>query len=226
MFSKLTSRLILTAALIGGSAFCLPAATLSGATAFGAGSDGTWSSGITATSACCQFIGVEQGSFTDFNNLVTPPISLFDGNYTFYLESSDWTTGYGVTTGGVNLFFDGSSTPGISVYITPVFDKTDFSQSFAVTGNTITTASLANSGVNGSGTSVYTNGGLTITLTGLQWVGGGPDAYDPGLTVQRVDFTVAGAGAATTPEPATMVLFGAGLAALGLVRRKRLPRSV
>ncbi len=109
------------------------------------------------------------------------------------------------------------------MHLTPAFDKTDFSNSFAITGSGVSTYDLTASSVNASGTSAYTGGGETVALTGLQWVGcNGINPYQAGLTVQRVDLTVT--AASSTPEPGTIVLLGAGLATL-LVSRRRRPRT-
>lgn len=199
----------------------------SGATAFGAASDGTYINGITST-LCCQTIGIEVGTFTGLTS-VTPDVALTNGVNVLYLESGDWTYAFEVATGGLNLFFDDSGIPGISVHITPVYDKTDFSQSFSVTSAGVNTADLFNDTVSASGTSVYTNGPETITLTGLQWVGGyggtGEDnPYDANYTVQRVELTVSGLGDSPAPEPGSVLLIGAGLTALAVVRRRKTVR--
>src|SRR6266446_2995217 len=95
----------------------------SNATAFKTDSTGTWThDGITATSGCCQGIAVESGTFNDGGSPVSLPFSLTDGNYTLFLETGDWTGTFGVAHGGVNFFFDGVVTPGISAWLDPIFD--------------------------------------------------------------------------------------------------------
>jgi hypothetical protein len=215
----------MAAGLLIGTAANLPASilTFSGATAFGADSTGAENgAGVTSTGICCQLINVEEGTFTgDPANYITTPINLTDGSYTFYLESSpDWTASFGVTNGGVNLFFDDSTTPGISASTVPTFDQTVFNP-FVVTANTEETMALDDSEVLASGTLSYVSpsSGQTVTLTSLQWVGGsGSNPYDPSSTVQQVDIAVSGG----TPEPGTLLLLGAGLGLLGVIRRKSL----
>jgi len=163
--------------------------TFSGATAFGALADGTYNSGITST-ACCQGIAVEADTFGSGG--VTLPLDLTNGTHTLYLETSDWTAGYGLTVGGINLFFDSNATPGISVHTNVTYDKTVFN-GFTVTANTVGTAGLGNSGVPGSGSLTYTNGTASVTITQAQWVGG--VAPDP----------------PSVPEPSSLLLLAGGV---------------
>jgi len=200
--------------------------TFSNAVSFNADSTGAWNhGGITATSGCCQDVFVEVGTYTAGANPIALPLNLTDGTYTLYLGTGDWTAGFGVLHGGVNLFFDGVSAPGISAYLDPTFDQTDFSSPFLANGAAIT-ASEANSDIAGAGTLSYTNGtGATVTLTGLQWVGGsGSNPYTAGLTVIRADLTVSGA-ASGVPEPGSIVLLGTALLVIGGTRRRFLLRQ-
>jgi hypothetical protein len=197
--------------------------TLSDATAFNANADGSWNNGgITSTSPCCQQIGAESTTFTgDSANFVTLPLALSLGSNDVYLESSDWTVNFGVATGGVNLFLDGLTTPGISAFTTPTFDQT-VTPGFDVIAAGLVTASLNNDNIDSSGSLSFDDGADTVTLTGLQWVGGsGSNPYDSSLTVQKVTLFVSEDSLGTAPEPASLLLIGGGLSALLLLRRRR-----
>jgi hypothetical protein len=193
----------------------------SNAVSFNADSTGAWNhGGITATS-CCQSIAVEAGTFNDGNSTVSLPLNLTDGTYTLFLETGDWTSGFGVAHGGVNFFFDGLATPGISAYLDPIFDKKGPTDAF-LADSAFVTASETDTDVAGAGTLTYTNGsGASVTLTGLQWVGGsGSNPYNASMTVIRADFSVSNA-AAGVPEPGSMVLLGTALLAIAGARRLR-----
>ena len=212
--------LILTAAVL------IPQAqatmiTLSGATAFNANSDGSWNNaGITGTGGCCQNISVEPDTFTGFGNAVLP-LTLALGTDVLYLESSDWTAFFGVTTGSVNLFFDGNLSPNISASTTTTYDQTS-ATTFAVIGSGLSTASLSDASIDSANSLSYDDGTDTVTITGLQWVGGsGTNPYSASQTVQRVTLLVTADGASTTPEPGSLLMIAAGLTALGIIGRKR-----
>jgi hypothetical protein len=222
LLKRIAGRLIAVGLLMGTAAGLQASVlTLSNAVAFGAAADGAWSNGITTTSGCCQFINIESGSFTgDLTNYVSTPIGLNPGANIFYLESSDWTAGFGVTNGGLNLYFNGDAAPDISAMVTPTYDQTDFGQPFSAIANAVTTANIDDSGVLGSGALSYSGGGQTVALIGYQWVGGsGVNPYNSSLTVQQVELYVSGAGS-TTPEPGTLVMLAAGLVGLGALRRR------
>ncbi len=216
----------MAAALLIATAATMPASvlTLSSASAFGANPDGTWSGGITTTTACCQSMAIEVGAFTgDSANFSSTPLTLTDGTYVLYMESQpDWT--FPGMAGGVNLYFNGDGGPGISTVVNTTMDRNDHSNTPAAIADTVITASDEDGTVNGSGSLSYTSGGTTVTLTGLQWVGGSgtnpyADINGSPLTVQVLGLTVSGADS-TAPGPGTIGLLGAGLIGLGALRRK------
>ena len=226
MHSNFFRRLACAALWIGATATLLPAATVtfSGATSWGATSDGTSINGVTSTSGCCQLIFVEAGTFTgDSNNAVTLPYTMTDGYYTFFLSSPDWSYFFGgsAVNGGLNLFFDGDTTPDISVYGAPTSDQTVFNPFFL--NSSSYTLDLSDSGVAGSGSGTYSGGALPVTITGMQWVfGGTQSSYNNLLTVIRVDLTVGTPDTSSgAPEPATFAMIGGALALLGIRKFRR-----
>jgi hypothetical protein len=195
--------------------------TFSAATAFSADPDGTFNNaGITTTTPCCQIIDIEQGTFTADANLVALPITLALGTNVFFLESGNWSDG--LTTGGLNLYFNGdTSLPDISAHTTPTGDQTDF-PAFVATASGIGTADLTDNTTPASGLLTFDDGVNTVTLTGFQWVyAGGADPYATSLTVQRITLEVTADQGASTPEPSSLLLIGGGLAAVGIIRRRR-----
>jgi hypothetical protein len=206
------------------TAAVLPAASvnLSNAFTFQTDGSGTWSGGITSTTGCCQLLTVEPDTFSSGAGNVSLPYTMSNGAHTIYFETGDWTS-LGLI-GGINLFFNGDLTPGISAYVPATFDKTDFSQTFLADSSSSTPDLIYPNIVAGSGSLSYSSGGATITLTGLQWVGagGGGNPYDPTLTVVRADFTVSDSSG--IPEPGTFVLFGGALIAIGGTRYRLLLR--
>jgi hypothetical protein len=219
-------KFIMTAPLAVASCFFAPqafATTISGATAYNANSDGSWNhAGITSTSGCCQGINVEQTTFTGLSaNYVALPLTLALGTDVLYLESGDWTASFGVSTGGLNLFFNGSSTPGIAAHTTPTFDQ-NVTPAFTVTGSGLITASLGNTDISSPGSLVFDDGTDTVTLIGLQWVGGsGSNPYSNLFTVQRVTLSVTPDVGRGVPEPGSLLLIGGGLGILAMLRLRR-----
>jgi hypothetical protein len=216
----------LTLALATTCALSAGVVNLSNAVSFNADSIGAWNhGGITSTSGCCQSIVVEAATFNNGNSAVSLPLNLTDGTYTLFLETGDWTSGFGVAHGGVNFFFDGLATPGISAYLDPIFDKNGPTNAFLADSASVTASETATD-VAGAGTLTYTNGsGASVTLTGLQWVGGsGSNPYNANLTVIRADFSVSSAGAGV-PEPGSMILLGSALLAIGGACRRRINRQ-
>jgi hypothetical protein len=217
----------LTLALATTGALSAGVVNFSNAVSFNADSSGAYNhGGVTATSGCCQGIVVEADTFNDGNSTVALPFDFTNGTHTLFLETPDWTAAFGVNHGGVNFFFDGIATPGISAYLDPIFDKDGPTNAFLANSSSVT-ASETNSDIAGSGTLTYTNGsGASVTLTGLQWVGGsGSNPYNASMTVIRADFVVRDAADAGVPEPGSMVLLGSALLAIAGTRRRFLLRK-
>ena len=218
-FLRGAGRLVAISAL---TLSAMPAASvaLSGVVSYGSGASGDFSSGITATGGCCQSITVENGVFNNGASGVALPLTLTNGSNTLYFSTSDWTAAFGVSTGALNLFFDGDLAPGISVYGATTYDKTVFN-SFNV-NSSANSRGLGNNTMAASGSSSYLSGSTLVTLDGMQWVGGnGSNPYNASETVIRVDLTVSDAnGTSAAPEPATFVLFGGALVLLGAKRRR------
>ncbi|WP_031500374.1 hypothetical protein [Bryobacter aggregatus] len=219
-------RLLIVTLMAIAMTMSLSATTLSGFTSFGTDSNGQWTGGITASGGCCQVLNLEVGSLTGNGaNFQVLPDTLSDGTYTIYLETTDWTSNFGVIYGGVNLFFDGSTAPGISIFTPTTFDQADH-PGFFVIGAGVNTASLSNTLVNSANSSVYTRGGTTVTINDMQWVGGsGNNPLLFGATVVALNLTVSSdpGDPPAVPEPASVFLCATGL---GLAIFKLRHRSV
>jgi hypothetical protein len=138
--------------------------------------------------------------------------------HSIYLESSDWTSAFSVTTGGINLFFDGNTSPGISIHLATSGDK-NVPTAWAVTAAGLSTYNVSDSSTLASGSSSYDNGIATVSINPatVNWVGAtGVNPYSAGQTVQRLDVTVALDSGSPVPEPGSLALIGAGLLALGV----------
>jgi len=144
-------------------------------------------------------------------NLVLPI-----GSTTYYIFGDP---GAVMTNNGLNLFFDGLLTPGISV--------TGATGSTVFTANgSPTTKGPGGTNVAGSNSLTYTSGGVVVTLTGYNW--NNPSSVDkvsPFSTASNSvpdflgSFTL-NVAAVATPEPATLALTGIVLVAGALIRRK------
>lgn len=126
---------------------------------------------------------------------------------------------------GINLFFNGSTTPSISALV-PM--STSLSPTvFSVDGNATTAGVLASDGpkVPGAGTLAFTAGNQQITLTGFYWAT--PSVYG----IQQAGPTSTGAAAlqdyvggitlnvTTVPEPQVAMFGAAFLTMLAFARR-------
>ncbi len=150
-------------------------------------------------------------------------VDLTPGSYFFNLygrPGADPVNGFA----GINLFFDGATvTPGISAY-----NSIDGAGAPAATSAS-TLRLNAQTAVPGSGTLSFTSAGNTVTLSTFLWnrpsgpVGdvvsafnNVPDGVNDYWGTIRLDVTEAGS---PIPEPATLVLVGLALAAVGVRRR-------
>lgn len=189
----------------------IPAATISDAVGFGSDLSGAYTGGIVSTNGCCQFLTVSQslsGSPT-----ISLPYTLVNGTQTLYFQTGDygWTPDH-----GFNLFFDGSTTPGISVFAPDTLD-TNAVPAFSA-DSAACTASLTAGCVQGSGTTSVTFGGNTLTLTDYRTLRG--NASPNGSQVLQATFVYGPSETGTVPEPATLVLFGSALSGVILLRRR------
>lgn len=222
-------RILLAAAIGAAALWAAPTraqtATLTGFTTWGAANDGTWTGGFWDTLAGG---GGWNAYFLDPNtlapltsgdtsatltpNLLVPQNLLYataaEGNYDFL---------------GINLYFDGSATPGISA----VMDIAN--GTFSSISNLVSTYGLSGGIEAGSGSLSFTNGSGTVSLNAwaftqvnnngvADFVGPADSLPDggPGDNAALLGFT---AGGAAAPEPGTLALGLLGLAAF--VRRRR-----
>jgi len=147
-------------------------------------------------------------------------LTLPTGSTTYYIFGDP---GGLMTNNGLNLFFDGLLTPGISV--------------MGATGSAVFTAngSASTKGpsgidVAGSNSLTYTSGGVVVTLTAYNWNNPSnvdkvsPFSATANTTPDFLGSFTLDVAAVATPEPATLALTGIILVAGALVRRK--PRKV
>lgn len=159
-----------------------------------------------------DFINSGEGAGTPIS------VNLSPGSYTFNIFADP---GAGANF-GLSLFFNAdANTPGVSVF-GPV-DTASFGP------NSGTTRRLDGTLTPGANTDTFVDGPTTVVLTGFNIASpGAVDQVSPFNNIPNgaADFTgsftlqVTGP-AATTPEPAPMMLFGGGLAILMAATRRR-----
>lgn len=240
---NMRSNFSLAALVLLASASVSSGAAITGATVFGANAQGAMSVflGIPTTAvwntaggdliynlylqdSSSTFVNSGNGANASLN------IPLAPGNYTFRLFAEP-----GLTTqnyAGLNLFFDGASSPGISGLIPqnatgPLTPDSSSSTAPLTSGFPYTP-------IPGAGTLSFNDGPFTVTLTSFELYqpddSGGKEIAGIGNYVSgfnnspflrindyRGEFNLN----VVSPEPGSLILLGSGLVAFGVFRRKR-----
>jgi hypothetical protein len=166
------------------------------------------------------FLNSGDGASTGLNLSLTP------GTYQFFMF---FYPGTDVGRFGLNLFFNGSNNPGISVFaptsntLTPPFPA--FSVNTSPSTYSIVPDISGPTMVAGAGSATFSSGGTTATLTSY-WLANptasGMDRVSPYNNVPGASNNFVGEFTlSVVPEPSGVILLGAGLACLGGVHRFR-----
>ena len=210
------------------------ATTITGLTNFSTDASGGASNGqIWNTQAGDGFYNLyvapsASGSLFNSGNSASTSVamSLSPGTNTFFLFGEP---GSEQSHFALNLFFNGNnSAPGISVFAAQDDEISPAYPAFSANSNASTLTLAVVGGVGGAGTLVFVDGSTVVTLTNYSWsrpavfqtdrVSGfdsspsGANDFVGQLTLQvRISDTA-------VPEPATALLLGLGLLAVGIVR--------